>query len=147
MDTAMTLDDLPPYDWLSERAIQRLPSVETQLIAWIDAIERGDTGRCITLKRGGFRLYIRCTSHRIDGEDVMMLDIANITIPEKLRGRGWFSAFRRLAERVHPWQATYYESVLNPRLRNYFERAGLVPDGERSFYAWSAPKTEDRSSI
>lgn len=140
IDATMSLDDLPPYDWHRERAIQRLPSVETQLIAWIDAIERGETGRCITLKRSGFRLYIRRTSHLIDGADVMMLDVASVTIPEKFRGRGWFTAFRGLAERVHPWQATYYESVLNPRLRSHLERAGLIPDGERSFYVWSAQR-------
>jgi hypothetical protein len=117
-----------------------LTSVETQLIAWIDAIERGETGRCVTLKRSGFRLYLWRTSHLIDGADVVMLDVPNFTIPEKFRGRGWFTAFRRLAERVHPWQATYYESVLNPRLRSHLERAGMIPDGKPSFYAWSAPR-------
>jgi hypothetical protein len=138
----MIPDDAPPTDWRREREINRLPSVETQLVAWIDAIQRGEAGRCITLKRNGFRLYVRRSFHLIDDADLMMLDIANVIIPEKFRGRGWFTAFRHLAECAHPWHATYYESVGNPRLREHLRTAGLTPDGERNFYALSPRKIE-----
>jgi hypothetical protein len=64
-----------------------------------------------------------------------MLDIANIGVAPQFRGRGWFTAFRRIAEAIQPWDGTYYESVGNPRLQTHFQRAGVIEDGEHNYYA------------
>ena len=50
-----------------EDQILRLPSLESQLAAWIEAIEEGRVRRNVWLKRGGFQLYVR-RSERIIGQ-------------------------------------------------------------------------------
>jgi hypothetical protein len=77
------------------------------------------------------------------------LDIASITIPESARGRGWFRQFRQIAEALNPWDATYYEAVLNPRLEAYFNEAyfnkeGLFCVNENSYYAVRQPRAESK---
>ena len=130
----MALVEAPALDWRREREINRLPSVETQLVVWIDALERGEAGRSVTLKRGGFKVYVRRAVRWAGDKKLTMLVIANVTVPPHLQRRGWFTAFRRLAECVHPWEATSYESVINPHLRDNLMRSGLTPDGEGGFY-------------
>jgi hypothetical protein len=124
----------PPIDWRREREINRLPSIETQLITWIDAVGRADAGRCITLKRHGFRVYVRMSLRKLGDRTWTTLDIANVTVPQRFQRRGWFTAFRHLAERLNPWDATYYEAVINLGLRRHFQAAGLHTDGSDSFY-------------
>jgi hypothetical protein len=111
-----------------EVLIARLPTLETQLIAWIDAVNKDLVHRNLDLGRGSSKVYVRRSDRYLDGRLVVTLDIARISIPEKDRGRGWFRNFRRIVEAVNPWDATYYESVLNPRLDSYFRREGLERD-------------------
>jgi hypothetical protein len=111
-----------------EVLIARLPTLETQLIAWIDAVDKDLVHRNLDLRRGGAKVYVRRSDRYLDDRLVITLDVASITIPQKDRGRGWFRNFRRIVEAVNPWDATYYESVLNPRLDSYFRKEGLERD-------------------
>ncbi|MEV8519503.1 hypothetical protein ABZR86_06855 [Dyella marensis] len=114
--------------------ILRLPSLESQFAAWVCAVDRNLASRNLTLKRAGFRAYVRRSYRKLDGIPVVTLDIASISIPERFRGRGWFRQFRQIVEAMNPWNATYYESVHNPQLASYFRSEGLSRDGSCSFY-------------
>ena len=114
--------------------ILRLPSLESQFAAWVCAVNRNLASRNLTLKRAGFRAYVRRSYRKLDDIPVITLDIASISIPERLRGRGWFRQFRQIVEAMNPWNATYYESVHNPQLESYFRTEGLACDGSCSFY-------------
>jgi hypothetical protein len=112
-----------------EAAILRLPSLEAQIVAWVDAVDDDLVHRNVHLHRRGFKAYVRRSRRLLDGRWAKTLDIASISISEKERGRGWFKHFRRIVEAVNPWDATYYEAVLNPRLEAYFRKEGLSNDG------------------
>lgn len=118
----------------NDERIFRLPTLESQLAAWVSAVRHDEASRNLTLKRRGFNVYVRRSYRVLQGANVTTLDIASITIPEKARGRGWFRYFRQIAEALNPWNATYYESVLNPRLLAYFNEQGLTPHAENSYY-------------
>lgn len=124
-----------------ESAILRLPSLEAQVVAWIAAADRNLVDRRLHLHRGGFKAYVR-RSHRCLGDRwVTALDIASISIAEKDRGRGWFRNFRRIVEAINPWEATYYEAVINPRLEAYFRREGL-PQKAGGFYVLHSERSQ-----
>lgn len=112
-----------------EAAILRLPSLEAQVVAWMEAADNNLVRHNLHLHRRGFKVYVRRSHRKLDGRWVETLDIASISILEKERGRGWFRNFRRIVETVNPWDATYYEAVLNPRLDAYFRKEGLPSDG------------------
>lgn len=120
-----------------ESIILRLPTLEAQVAAWIKAAESDLVHRSLHLHRRGFKAYVRRARHNLDGRVVETLDIASISIPEKEQGRGWFKSFRRIVEALNPWEATYYESVLNPRFEAYFHKEGLPSDGS-GFYVMRA---------
>lgn len=117
-----------------EDQILRLPSLESQLAAWIEAIEEGRVRRNVWLKRGGFQLYVRRSERIIGQPSLIMLDIASLSVPRRFQSRGWFKQFRRVAESLNPWDATYYEAVVNDQLDSYFRRGDALPAGENSFY-------------
>jgi hypothetical protein len=133
-ELSMIYPEPPAFDAPSHRRINRLPTIESQLVAWINAVDRGEAARAITLKRAGFSVYVRRSHRRIEGRDVITLDIANVAIPLRWQRRGWFTAFRQLAERLNPWDAVIYEAVINPDLNRSFQRAGLNTFGEDSYY-------------
>jgi len=112
-----------------EAAILRLPSLEVQVVAWMEAVDGDLVHRNLHLHRRGFKAYVRRSHRLLDDRWVKTLDIASISISEKERGRGWFKNFRRIVEAVNPWDATYYEAVLNPRLDAYFRKEGLSSNG------------------
>jgi len=116
-----------------EAAILKLPSLEAQVVAWMDAVASDLVHRNLHLHRRGFKAYVRRSERRLDDRWVTTLDVASISIPEKERGRGWFRNFRRIIESVNPWDAVYYEAVLNPHLDAYFRKEGLASKGD-GFY-------------
>jgi len=121
-----------------EDRLLRLPSVDAQLAAWVVAVDRDLARRNLWLSWNGFKVYVR-RSHRILGqESLITLDIASVTVPERLRQRGWFKQFRRLAEALNPWDATFYEAVMHPDLEEYFRQANVTPYGADSFYVRTA---------
>ncbi|NCT68493.1 MAG: hypothetical protein GXC76_12765 [Rhodanobacteraceae bacterium] len=120
----------------NESLILKLPSVEAQLATWIQAVDQNLVNRSLTLMRGGFTVYVRKSRRTLDGSNVTTLDIASINIHERHRGRGWFRAFRSVAESLNPWDATYYECVNNQRLASYFRSARLSAEHENCFYVF-----------
>jgi hypothetical protein len=119
----------------NDRMLLRLPSLETQLAAWIDGVDQGIVSRCLHVHRSGFRLYVRQSDRDIDERKLTTLDIASLGIPRQLQGRGWFQSFRRITEALNPWDATYYEMAHNQRLAQHLEASGLSSDSELCFYA------------
>ena len=117
-----------------EDRLLRLPSVEAQLAAWVVAVDRDLARRNLWLGRNGFKVYVRRSHRTLGHESLTTLDIASVTVPERLRRRGWFKQFRRLAEALNPWDATFYEAVMHPDLEQYFRQANVTPHGADSFY-------------
>ena len=128
----------------NDQRLLRLPTIEAQLAAWIRGYEQGMVSRCLTLKRTGFSLYVRCSLRDIEGTELVTLDIAKISSPPKYRGRGWFRSLRQIAEALNPWHATYYEMVHNERLATHLKSAGLASDIARCYY--KIHKITDRRS-
>ncbi len=119
----------------NDQRLLRLPSLEAQLAAWTDAVERGLVSERLHLQWGGFRLYVRRSHRDLGGRKLQTLDIASIDIPKRFRGRGWFRSFRTIAEALNPWEATYYEMVNNSDLAAHLTTAGLKSDTDRCFYS------------
>ncbi len=127
--------------------IGKLPTVELQLLAWIKFVD-GIGSRYMFLnfwlEDRGFRVYVRKSRRALRGRIYQCLDIARAEIPKHLMGRGRFSAFVELAAASHPWEAIYFESVLNKKLiasfrrRGYHEIAGEMP----SFFYLQRPIVE-----
>jgi hypothetical protein len=120
-----------------EAIILRLPTLEAQVAAWVKAADSDLVHRNLHLHRRGFKAYVRRARHKLNDRIVETLDIASISIPEKEQGRGWFKSFRHIVEALNPWEATYYESVLNARFEAYFRKEGLSSDGS-GFYVMRA---------
>ncbi len=122
--------------WANEKTIRRLPTVELQLLAWIRLVDTQRISRCMDLRRGGYRLYLRRSVRDLEGfaDDAVVLDIASVALTPKLRSRGWFRGFLELTDALNPWDATYVECVGNPRLADYLARSGYFVDGECSYY-------------
>lgn len=127
----MAVQHIPPSRSKREHeaAILKLPSLEAQVVAWMEAAANDLVHRNLHLHRRGFKVYVRRSERRLDDRWVNTLDVASISIPEKERGRGWFRSFRRIVEAVNPWDAVYYEAVINPDLDAYFRKEGLANDG------------------
>lgn len=96
-----------------------LPSVETQTLAFV-AEARATDERVVArwLCWGGFRVYLRVwRGYEAAGEvfgEVLM--IANVEVPERFRGRGWFWRYSELCAMLG-FDALVVESVVNKRLR------------------------------
>jgi len=125
----------------NDERIRRLPTLESQLAAWIYAVDQNLASRNLTLRRAGFQVYVRRSHRKLEGAYLTTLDIATANVPERYRGRGWFRSFRQIAEALNPWDATYYEAVHNPRLAAHFSSEGLASDGELCFYAVHVRRT------
>jgi GNAT superfamily N-acetyltransferase len=95
------------------------------------------------LSDGVMRVYARrATSHFINGDAVVTLDIARVHVQRRLRGRGRFTALLSgLVEHAQA-DAVYVENVHNERLAAHLHRDGWhihqpghVPP---SFWRWTA---------
>lgn len=104
-------------------ARELLPTVEDQLIDWIDCVQQpGWSVLNDWLRAGGYSVYVRSGRRNIDGNFRTTLEIASVHIDEDLRGRGWFSRFLVFAEEHSPWEILWVECVENPRLADHFRR-------------------------
>jgi len=80
------------------------------------------------------RVYVRKGRRRLDGKELKTtLDIATVDVYEQ--SQGTFRNFLAEAHELNPWDATYAECVVNPRLAMFFVNKGWVPvNGGESFY-------------
>lgn len=95
----------------------RLPSVETQTVAFVEAA-RAAGRRCNSwLKFRGFRVYLRYERTYESGDVALgeTLVIANVEIPERFRNRGWFLRYCELCLALVE-DAVIVECVYNPHL-------------------------------
>lgn len=95
----------------------RLPSVETQTVAFVEAA-RAAGRRCNSwLKFRGFRVYLRYERTYESGDVTLgeTLVIANVEIPERFRNRGWFLRYCELCVALVE-DAVIVECVYNPHL-------------------------------
>ncbi|MBU8977752.1 hypothetical protein JI752_016510 [Lysobacter sp. MMG2] len=120
----------------NDAALLRLPSVEAQLLAWMQLVETHLVSRCLTLRRGGFRLYVRRSTWSLPGmgEAAITLDLANVFLTPALRGRGWFQCLLGLVDATNPWDATLVEAVHNPRLAQFLRSSGFHRFGTYNYY-------------
>lgn len=76
------------------------------------------TKRNAHVRLTGFEiLYVRKGQRYIDGHVLdNVLDIANVSVRERRRGQGLFTALVNRLQTEHPELTLYVESVMNPRL-------------------------------
>jgi|MudIll2142460700_1097286.scaffolds.fasta_scaffold01358_4 GNAT superfamily N-acetyltransferase len=76
-------------------------------------------------ERGIQQLYVRLGPRYIKGEKrPVVLDIANVIVAERYRGKGRFTALLARLRRDYFDIPIYLESVLNPRLVQHLRRIG-----------------------
>ena len=74
-------------------------------------------------------VYVRCTKRILDRERTT-LDLASISVPEELQGKGIFSRLVNFAVAVNPREALFMESVINPILTKWCIKHGWLPAGD-----------------
>ena len=97
-----------------------IPSIEGQLMYWIRGHLDPNLPEPIKnpmLRCNGIELYVRIRERNIKEETYMSLDIANIRLPEVMRGKLWFTNFLLIAQKINPWPITFIENVRNKRLK------------------------------
>lgn len=85
------------------------------------------------LREKHMNVYVRKSIHALSHQIAECLDIANIEVDEKYRGKGIFTAFLARAEQqaiLAGKDAVYVESILNPKLLGMLIKRGytLVPN-------------------
>ncbi len=116
--------------------LNKIPSVELQLLKWISLVDAGMIPACVDLKRGGTRIWIKRACHDLAGvgDDVSVLTLSNISLNRRLKVRGWFTEFLALCDALVPWPALYVEGVQNPRLPVFLRLQGFVELQHDNFY-------------
>lgn len=113
-----------------------LPSLETQTLAFVAEARAADErvfARCLAW--AGFRAYLRVWRDYDAAGEVLpeVLIIAQIEVPERFRGRGWFWQYCDLCAMLG-FDALVIESVVNKRLRASLRaRADCVEFAEHNF--------------
>lgn len=110
-----------PDLWLRFSELRRLPSIEAQVVEWIDLMVEKDrlaglkglpAVSSVTMRWRGAEVYCRWTKRReVDTQKVRAFEVANIQIPERLRGRGWFRTFIALLKAVSPTDGIIVEEA------------------------------------
>lgn len=113
-------------------AFHNLPSVERQLILWIDLLTNPTGGIFIPniwLRKNGLHVYVRQSKRKVGSVMIRCLDIAGVEVQNQDRGTGRFTAFLHYAATVNPWDAIYFESVHNKWLQTSFRQRGYLEVG------------------
>lgn len=106
-----------------------IPSIEGQLMYWIGGHLDPDLSNPLPntdLKYNGMSVYVRKRTRYIKGEFLMVLDIANIRIPEEMRGKLWFTNFLLIVQKINPWPITFIENVRNKRLAKSLSKKNWI---------------------
>ncbi|MEA9479272.1 hypothetical protein VC290_02425 [Xanthomonas campestris] len=121
---------------MTNTQLNRIPSVELQLLTWLRFVKVGGIPNRVDLKRGGFRVQVHPAIHNLDGfgRRVHVLNIAQVVANPRYEGRGWFTGFLELCDELNPWDATYVGSVVNPRLPAFLRRQGFIEQQGAHFY-------------
>lgn len=116
--------------------LNRIPSIELQLLKWIELVDEGNIPDCVNLQRAGTRLWIKRARQRLPGfgDDVRVLTLSNVQVNRRSQGKGWFTGFLDLCDTLMPWPALYVECVQNKRLANFLSRQGFIALQHDNFY-------------
>jgi len=116
--------------------LNRIPSIELQLLKWLSLVDSNLIPGCVELVRGGSRVYIKRARQNLAGfdDDVKVLTLSNVQVNQRLKGKGWFTGFLDLCDELNPWSATYVESVENTRLPPFLRRQGFIELQYQNFY-------------
>jgi hypothetical protein len=96
----------------------KIPSVEAQTVAFLDACKHGHSIEHSTMQYAGFSIYLRyALQMQLSPERTVrnLLIIGNVDIPEKLRDRGWFWRYVQLCAALNDGHLLV-QSVVNKRL-------------------------------
>lgn len=107
--------------------IWKLPSVETQLMAWFDWAEKWVSHTNTDLTRGGTSLYVRLSHWEANGRCFKFIDFASVTVTKGHRGKGWFSMLCRIAIKCMPFDGIVYECVQNKGLAASLSKSKVIP--------------------
>lgn len=128
-----------PDLWFRLSELKRLPSIEAQVVEWIDLMVARDTVNeftlipSATLRWAGVEVHCRWSKWReVDGQKVRAFEVARINVPEKLRGRGWFRTFISLLKKVSPSDGIIVEEA--HQTRNPWMRSALTSWGFRELF-------------
>lgn len=102
----------------------RLPSIESQTLAYVEAARRQRRYPAQWLDWGGFRVFLRYQRfYRLDTElqPGEVLVIASVEVPERYQRRGWFWRYCQLCASVVK-DGLVLESVLNEDLAEALRR-------------------------
>jgi len=93
------------------------------------------THRSHWLEIGPMLVYVRKGTHLISAGLVKTFDVANISVNEEERGKGWFTALLDVLEaRWNGHHVIYVEQILEPRLYSFLENRGYISVNEMSMY-------------
>jgi len=101
------------------QTIRRLPSVESQTVAFFDWMRQSPEHFSGWLRFNGFKVYLRYQRDFRVSEDLVLgevLVIANVELPARFRNRGWFWRYCQLCAALSP-DGVVLEAVVNPCLR------------------------------
>lgn len=83
------------------------------------------TSRNVWINVGeSIQVYVRKGRHGIDGMILSTIDIANITIGEKYRGKGLGTELIDYVHSHNPFHATFIESILNEDFYLHLKEVG-----------------------
>jgi len=128
------------------RRKNQLATLEAQLVAWLRVADDGDcrpSHRRIWLMQGTSRIFLRKAKRLIGNDFVNCLDIANVWLAERQRGRGRFRSFVALAINACPWEAIVIDQVQNERLAQHLRTEGWYEEtgkGAPCFYFFKHPR-------
>lgn len=116
--------------------LNRIPSIELQLLKWIALVDAAMIPDCVDLQRAGTRIWIKRARHDLAGfgEEVPVLTLSNVQVNRRLQGKGWFTGFLDLCDTLVPWPALYIERVQNQRLPAFLKRKGFIALQHDNFY-------------
>lgn len=106
-----------------------IPSIEGQLMYWIRGHLDPNLSNPVPntyLEWNRMEVYVRKRTRDIQGETLMVLDIANIGIPKEMRGKLWFTNFLLIVQKINPWPITFIENVENKRLAKSLAKKSWV---------------------
>jgi hypothetical protein len=76
------------------------------------------------LSGSDMQVYVRKSMRFLDGKQYVMLDIGNVEVRKK--GKGKFTKFLQEAEGLNPWHGVYVENVFMPRFQVFFLKQGYI---------------------
>ncbi len=110
---------------------KRLPSAESQTIAFMEKVRRERKIKAVSdIRWDGFKVYLRYASKGYlppPNEHLEVLVIANITVPEKYRRRGWFWRYCQMCLSLAK-NGIVIECVLNEQLLAALRRNALFEE-------------------